>query len=579
MRFLTFVKRSFFVRVLLFMIAVMLIPLLILAGSTQKEADAAIRKQVNRINDQVVRQIMERIETTMSQIQTVGNQYGSTPSVLAALTSTGSLSNDAIRINDASATLDIAASLLRSNNDLALYSLWNDQLITTSRNVEYDNKLLYHDTAKSFLRSHTSWIYQDSDENHVYYQRRIPFDTWLEPKGSLLISIKKDLFHQLIEKVEKDNKGFFTIATSHGAVLASTRQGSTSEIAAQTALVLSAWGARNKPPQFQFHESLYSVQQSSDYDATLLISEIPQNALTEDTDRIRQYVRYLVLLLGVIGFIFVLGFAYYLYRPLYAVRRHIDRIKLGDFRAVTTIRTSNEIGELSHVLNTMSSRLQTLVEELKETADLKRRTEIKALQSQINPHFLYNSLNTILMFAHLGENGKIKSLMGSLISLLRYSMENFEGLVPLSKEIEYIRDYMHMLELRYERPLTLHIEIEESLMDMPTPKLLLQPLVENALFHGVLPLKHIVGLLRIRVYVTPNREAVILEVSDNGKGMDEARVNQLRLLLASEQGIENIGLRNVWERIGLVYGHPSSYHIESSLGEGTLFRFQFPYKT
>ncbi|QGQ98435.1 HAMP domain-containing protein [Paenibacillus psychroresistens] len=577
MRFFQFLKTSFFFRLLIFMLAVLFIPLIILVVNTQGAADASIQKQVSRINEQVVGQLMERIELTMIQLQDLGNQYGSFPTVLSSLTSTGSAYEDSVQTNYLSATLDIAASVFHNDGDLGLFRLRNEGL-TTSSNVSYEDRERFSKVASNFLKSGKSWRYMNENVDNSgrsYYLRRIPFDTWQEAKGILIISIKNSLYRNLIQRVETDNKGFFTLVNAQGSLISSTNPLSIKDAHSSAQALLERWKQLGQSSQFLFNERLVLIKQSKQYDQVIVISEIPAEVLTEDTRRIRQFVQYWAVLLAIAGFISVLGFAFYLYRPLLAVRRHIERIKQGHFAPVKVAPAPREIGELSHTLNAMSVHMQTLLSDLKLSEELKRRTEIKALQSQINPHFLYNSLNTILVYTIMGDYDKIKSLMGSLLSLLRYSMEHFEQHVPLEQEIAYIDDYLHMLELRYERAFVLETEIDEGLEELLVPKLLLQPLVENAVFHGILPLKELNGKLILRVARITEGDQISISLTDNGKGINEFELAQLRMGLLLEATGMHIGIRNVWDRIRLVYGPEAEYEFTSSIDRGTTFLFRF----
>jgi two-component system sensor histidine kinase YesM len=214
---------------------------------------------------------------------------------------------------------------------------------------------------------------------------------------------------------------------------------------------------------------------------------------------------------------------------------------------------------------------------LKETENAKRKQEIRALQAQINPHFLYNCLNSISMFAMLRDYGKIREMMVSLLSLLRYSMEHLEQTVALKRELDYLGHYTRMMQLRYSRPFRLEIEVDPALDSMKIPKLLLQPLMENALFHGVLasePGRE--GLIRVAAGYADDGRSVQLLVADNGAGMEPGRLKRIRTLLSEPSNPDNIGLRNVWERLKLVFGPQASLDIESEAGTGTTIRISLP---
>lgn len=224
----------------------------------------------------------------------------------------------------------------------------------------------------------------------------------------------------------------------------------------------------------------------------------------------------------------------------------------------------------------MAVRIQDLLADLHDSEDLKRKLEIRALQSQINPHFMYNTLNTIRMFAMMKDYEKINSLMGRLVALLRYSMENFEQTVQLQQELDYLADYVGLLNMRYKCQIHLEAEIEEPLRGMMIPKLGLQPLIENSVFHGILPRKAPEGHIRVRVYRSPGGSHIIVQVEDDGNGLEEAELRKLQLHLQQEESAENIGLQNVWMRMKLLFGAETQILLTSAPGEGLTIRMLLP---
>lgn len=191
---------------------------------------------------------------------------------------------------------------------------------------------------------------------------------------------------------------------------------------------------------------------------------------------------------------------------------------------------------------------------------------------------MYNTLNTIRMFALMKDYDKINMLMGRLVALLRYSMENFEQTVPLEKELDYLTDYVGLLNIRYKCQVHLLFEVEEPLQRMFIPKLSLQPLIENAIFHGILPKKLNEGHITIHAFNDVTAKQIILEIIDDGIGVEDNKLTQLQLHLQREEITESIGLLNVWMRMKLLFG--TGAHIElNSDGDGLTIRIALPLET
>lgn len=407
----------------------------------------------------------------------------------------------------------------------------------------------------------------------TYYISRIPFYQYEDLQGILLISMKNDEYLRQIQNIQLGSTGSIALVTDDGKSIATTSKLGGNAEEERIHSILSHWKNLQQPGQFRMDSSIISVKQTSTYDKWVVISEIPSKQLGESTVIIRRTVMYFLILLVGLGALSVVGFGYHLYRPLQAVRRQVDAIKKGRFDARVTHFANNEIGDLGRMLNTMAVRIQDLLADLHESEDLKRRLEIRALQSQINPHFMYNTLNTIRMFAIMKDYDGINSLMGRLVALLRYSMENYEQTVMLQQELDYLEDYVGLLNMRYKCRILLALEIEEPLQRLQIPKLSLQPLIENSVFHGILPAKVSEGHITIKVFSIPESSAIMIEIRDDGIGMEAQELEKLKLHLPREEISDNIGLQNVWMRMRLMFGRDTQIMLASKPGEGLAITF------
>jgi len=193
------------------------------------------------------------------------------------------------------------------------------------------------------------------------------------------------------------------------------------------------------------------------------------------------------------------------------------------------------------------------------------RAELELLQAQINPHFLYNTLDSIAILAEMGRNDDVVSMVTSLSVFFRNSLSKGRDIISLSAESEQVRSYLEIQQTRYSDILTYELSIPEELMDESVPKLILQPLVENALYHGI---KNRRGMGLIRVSGQDEGGYFTLTVTDNGAGMDEARLNEVTSGIsgASPAGL---GLANVQKRVRLYCGEECGLSFESEPGRGT----------
>ncbi|MDU4696495.1 MAG: sensor histidine kinase [Paenibacillus sp.] len=261
--------------------------------------------------------------------------------------------------------------------------------------------------------------------------------------------------------------------------------------------------------------------------------------------------------------------------PLKKLMRNILLVEKGQFDQVKEIRSRDEIGHLSTRFHRMSHELKRLVERIQQEEKDKATVEIRALQSQINPHFLYNTLGSVKWIASMQQADKIVEMTDALIEMLFYAARSEDALVTVRQELDNLRNYMIIQKVRYYNRIQLVIEADEDTLYEQIPKLILQPLVENAIFHG-LAWKEEGGT--VTVIVERSDSDIRIAVHDNGVGMDEETLQSLTKSLTRGRDSEakNIGLYNVMRRLKLHYGEQHGLELESKWGEGTAIRMVLP---
>ncbi|WP_171638329.1 sensor histidine kinase [Paenibacillus plantarum] len=583
--FFGFLTRSFYIKMILVMLAVSIIPLIVLSYISISVSSSTVEKQVNRLNAQLVNQVVDRIELTMSRFRELSEQYSRISSIQSALVSPSSqYFEEVVRKKDLISVLSTASAVIGNVEGLQVYSNITGEVLSSDEAPSTLENSPFKPLIQEFLAKGPSSMFLDKSshpdlkilQNSTYYIGRIPFEVYEDMRGVLLISMNNAQFQQQIENIQLGSLGSVSLLTQSGVTIATTSKLERSQDNVRTRGILDHWISLGKPTQFEMDTSIISVKQTKTYDKWIVISEIPSRELTQSADIIRKTVTYFLLALVTVGGLSVMGFGYQLYRPLQAVKRQVDAIKKGNFDARVTYFANNEIGDLGRMLNAMAVRIQDLLSEQQESEDMKRKLEIRALQSQINPHFMYNTLNTIRMFAMLKDYDNINTLMGKFVSLLRYSMENYDQNVPLQQELDYLQDYVGLLNMRYKYQTKLHFDIAPPLEAMYIPKLSLQPLIENAVFHGILPKKRAEGHIHIRVYTRSDDAYTVIEIEDDGIGQDETQLEKLRVHMQQEQLGENIGLKNVWLRMRLMFSKEAQMELFSPGDTGLLIRFLLP---
>ncbi|MGN1014171.1 MAG: sensor histidine kinase [Butyricicoccus sp.] len=274
----------------------------------------------------------------------------------------------------------------------------------------------------------------------------------------------------------------------------------------------------------------------------------------------------LILLCTVLVAIFVSD---KLYQPVGELVEAIDRVKEGDFTVRVPARRYDEFSAVTSHFNELMSQMDRLMEEVVEEKMQKREAEINALQYQIRPHFMYNTLNSIRFAAMLQGNQKLAGLLDDFIALLEASVQRKGAFVTLSEEIGLVKNYLSLQEFRYFDCFVAEFYIEPEVEDCYVPCLLLQPIIENAVFHGIDP-KRNDNKLEIRA--CKGMDKVILSVRDNGRGFLSEQDEQTE----GKRRLTGIGLRNVEQRLQLYYGEQAYFTITSSPGKGTLAEIGVP---
>ena len=265
----------------------------------------------------------------------------------------------------------------------------------------------------------------------------------------------------------------------------------------------------------------------------------------------------------------------------YEILGSIRSIQKGDMTVRIAHTTGDEMGELGHQINKMMDRIQNLMEENIRRELLAKNSEIRSLQNQINAHFIYNVLESIKMMAEMEEQYEISDAITSLGKLLRYSMKWRSGNVLLKEELEYIRNYLALINLRFDYEIYLSENIPEELMNQRIPKMSLQPIVENAIYHGI---EQIAEDTTIYIKGILQDKTCCLEISDMGRGMSEEKLAELQEKLQmkdsyGEDSEHGIGLKNVQDRIHMAFGDAYGLSVSSKEGLYTKVSLTLPLET
>ncbi|MGG1520047.1 sensor histidine kinase [Paenibacillus oryzisoli] len=260
-------------------------------------------------------------------------------------------------------------------------------------------------------------------------------------------------------------------------------------------------------------------------------------------------------------------------QPIKRLRKSMEMVEKGHFDTYIHVRGADEVEQLSRRFNLMVSRVRELMDQSIREQETKRKNELEVLQSQINPHFLYNTLNSVVRMVGSDRKEEVVTTITSLSKFFRISLSKGKTVITIGEEIEHIRNYLIIQKMRYKDKFNYEIDVPESLLTYRTPKLILQPFVENALYHGI---EYMADTGHIVVAVAQEGETIVMQVRDNGVGMSEDTLKSLLTGQVKSKDGSGVGLRNVHERIQLIYGRGYGVSIASELEEGTTVTIRIP---
>ena len=257
-------------------------------------------------------------------------------------------------------------------------------------------------------------------------------------------------------------------------------------------------------------------------------------------------------------------------QPVNLLASSMRQVEAGNLQVRVTESRIAEIAQLDRTFNAMVRQITALLDLTREEEAKLREAERKALESQMNPHFLYNTLNTVKAIAKLHGEEEILTITTKLGKLLRSNIDNQESDLPLRDSFALVESYLTIQKIRFGEKLRIHIHLDEELLDIRTPKLIIQPLVENAIIHGLEPK---LGIWRISLRGTLSNGIATIVIADNGVGMAKGTVPEDLDALANS---EHVGIYNIHRRLKLHYGETASMEIDSNEGEGTIVTLVFP---
>ena len=413
------------------------------------------------------------------------------------------------------------------------------------------------------VQEHYDWV--------VTLSRYISNRVTPEIGGVFFVDLNYNAIQALCERISLGNKGYIYILDQSGAIVYHPQQ----------QLIYSGMKQELLSEVMETEESsfltedgkLYTISRSEATGWTVVgVSYVSELMAGADSARLVYALTALVLFAAALALAYLLSRE--ITKPIQRLQGSMKEVERGNFdNAAIQVWDDNEIGSLSRSFNIMTEEIQKLMKQSEREQRAKRKYELRVLQSQISPHFLYNTLDSIIWMAEWGKNQEVVTMTSSLARLLRRTISNEQELVTIAEEIDCTEAYLTIQKMRYKDKLEYEIELEDGIGREKIVKLVLQPLVENAIYHGI-KYKEGRGLIQIRVFYRD--DCIVLQVEDDGKGMDEETLAHIFEQHIRDTRSNGVGVNNVNERIRLFYGAEYGLSFKSEPEKGTTATIRIP---
>ena len=405
----------------------------------------------------------------------------------------------------------------------------------------------------------------------------IDFNT-LESYGTFVVDIEEVLLEQAYTNLDADGGEVFIIDQT-GTIVSHPDKSligtSISEMPYFIELMseYDQTGAISYQSDNQEKIAFFSLLETNDW---RIVKTISKNELYFEVDQIQRIFFIGAGIYTALILMFVLGLSLQYTEPMLKIISDIKRVEQGDLSVRTKVSTTNEMMELSDSINNMVSEMEVLIDKLVMEERMKREVELEALHAQINPHFLYNTLNTIKWMAKIQGANSVSNAIVALVKLLRISINISSDFITLNEELEYIQNYVVIQKLRFNEDFEVEYDIDPATTPLLIPKLILQPIIENSIIYGMEASEHLT--IAFESHFENDGEDLIISIKDNGPGISEDVLGKIFKDNTTGSKLSKAGLNNVNQRIQLFCGEAYGLEVLTSEGTGTTVLVRLPVK-
>jgi two-component system, sensor histidine kinase YesM len=392
--------------------------------------------------------------------------------------------------------------------------------------------------------------------------------------GTMFIAIEMSSFQTIFENIKTNKNAEISLMDKNGYIIYHTTKQKIGRMNKELVEYPNINGSFRTTSKEE--NRLFSISRTSP-DDWVLEQSVPLKNLTERTDLVRNTTIAIFIVVVLLSTVICIFLAWNVSRPIHRLTKLMKKLEQGNFDVDLSINSSDEVGILAKSFNSMVLEIRDLIKMNYQIKLQQKEAELYALQSQINPHFMYNTLETIGMAVEEGENDTVVEMVSLLGRMLRFSINNKSKMVSVDEEVQHMKDYLTIQKIRFEERIEFSIHEEIDTKAYFTPKFILQPIVENAIKHGLDHQKNF--KLEISLTNSPHLGEMIFNVKDNGPGIPEEILSQLNRYLDSDpmgRRDSKFGLINVHGRVVMMFGEHYGLKIDSMFNQGTEVSIKIP---
>ncbi len=562
------------------------IPFLIIGAITYQKYSADVERNTTELTYQIMDQIRINLDRYVKEMErlTLAPLYDD--NVMRILKNRSSSDQNRIYLTTdeslkmnlfiSSLSFDRAEieSILIFTNDGSIFSDLNQSVnkYWEQDSSEWAELVKVNDGGLTIIPPHDATYYSKTKQEIVSISRVIREPYTNNTLGMVKVDLSSQGFEKLLSSVKFSGKGNLYISDRSGQLLYSST--------GNTSLRSFEEDVSTNDPSY-----LKSVV-VSDYSGIKVTGLIPLEDLRKDAKGLVRFTLMISLIALLFAYIIAVFSSNRLVKPIRHLQSKMRQVQRGFFKERAVVTTHDEIGQLTEGFNTMIGEIDRLVKEVYETRLRERDAELSALQSQINPHFLYNTLEMMNMMALQHQHLELSNITTSLGKLLRYTVDKQEKPVYLQDEIRFVESYLQIQVLRLGEKLQAEIHIDPSYDHCLVPKLILQPLIENVIEHAMES-----SIVHMHLTASTQEDDMLLSLRDDGKGMTKQRMEWIERQMYMHKSYESMdaeeksyfgevkkgfALRNVHQRIRLLYGEPYGLYLDKTVKQGVLFTIRLP---